>query len=272
MLGNSMDCYSADDVYLLLKSSDFVSFDLNHAFDQVVSDLGHNEQIPWALVLRKSFSINPSVEFRCFARERRLIGATQRDMNYYPFLHQARNKFMGCIEAFFEERLRDTFPDDNFVFDVYIPDPYKKVWLIDINPWAPRTDPLLFSWLELLVMELPEASPPQPLRCCLGGETNQAQGVGEGPTEHEHNSSENGSDSVADLFVPELRLLNRDDPEAYGSASPQYSAHKVPKDVVDAAAQGNTKALRELSLEWQAVLENAREGDCKYTSSEDGDG
>ena len=53
------------------------------------------------------------------------------------------------IREFFEEKLRDTFPDESFVFDCYVPSnetQRKRVWLIDINPFAPRTDPILFSF------------------------------------------------------------------------------------------------------------------------------
>ena len=74
-------------------------------------------------------------------------------------------------------------------FDVYIPRTQSKVWLIDINPWAERTDPLLFSWLELLRLDAKKVE------------------------------------------VPELRIVNKDDPEAYCFNTPQYSAHKLPKEV-----------------------------------------
>jgi hypothetical protein len=275
MLGNAMTCYGADDVYLLLKSSDFISFDLNHAFDDTVDDC-NDSSIPWHLVLRKQFNINPSVEFRCFVKNRRLVGVCQRDMNYYDFLHKEQDRFVGLIEDFYEEKLRDTFAEENFVFDVYVPEPHKKVWLIDINPWAQRTDPLLFSWLELLTMEVPADVPTEPVRLqlastnltnstdsSLGGELSKALEVDE--------EDVSDSDEAEDLFTPEFRLVKRDDPEAYGFASPQYSAHKMPKDVVDAATGGNTSALRELSLEWKDAWERARKDD-ERGGGEDEDG
>ena len=33
--------------------------------------------------------------------------------------------------------------------DLYIPRPFDNVFLIDINPFARKTDPLMFSWNEL---------------------------------------------------------------------------------------------------------------------------
>ena len=78
---------------------------------------------------------------------------------------------------------------ESVTFDVYIPRTQSKVWLMDINPWAQRTDPLLFSWLEILTLD----------------ETK--------------------------IEIPELRFVNKDDPEAYCFNTPQYSAHKLPKEV-----------------------------------------
>ena len=39
------------------------------------------------------------------------------------------------------------------IFDVYINSTTYRVWLIDFNPFAPSTDPLLFTWPELLEMK-----------------------------------------------------------------------------------------------------------------------
>ncbi|RAL60825.1 hypothetical protein DID88_010150 [Monilinia fructigena] len=136
----------------------------------------------------------------------------------------------------------NTFPDRNFSFDVYIPEPFDKVRLVDINPWAPRTDPLLFSWLELLTMSVP---PP-----LLG--TADSSSVPPLPT---HSSDEDdGPDAVEEIgWMPDFRLVKKDDPEAYSFASPQYSAHKMPQDVVEAGASGEG-GMREFADNWQRML------------------
>jgi hypothetical protein len=145
-------------------------------------------------------------------RDGELIAISQREMNYFDFLFDLRESFKARINAFLDD-LSD-FPDDNFVFDVYIPPPHNRVWLIDVNPWAPRTDPLLFSWLELLSIPKPN------------------------------------DDTI---FDPEFRLVQRDDPEAYQFAATKYSAHKLPKEVVDASmAPGEMKNMME---EWKKVLD-----------------
>lgn len=104
--------------------------------------------------------MNPSLEFRCFVKSRVLVGISQRDhLNHYTYLGELKDSLGYEIEEFFENYLQDSFPDDSFVFDVFVPEPYDRVFLIDINPWAPTTDPLLFTWYELLSITDEELRP-----------------------------------------------------------------------------------------------------------------
>ena len=257
---NSMECCTPNDVYLLLKSSDFITHDLECAFDDCEDDsekyatsaeeendaiaprantqsIGMPNEIPYHLVLRKTIpSITTSLEFRCFVRGRLLLCACQRDLNHYDFLFALEPTILNLIQKFFISNLKETFPDENFVFDVYIPPPHSRVWLIDINPWAPRTDPLLFSWLEILEME----------------GTDHREAIS-GLKISEGNSESDDSLEGEILLEPELRLLKRDDPEAYGFSTPQYSAHKLPKDVVDASADGRS-GLTEFMGQWRDIV------------------
>ena len=79
------------DVYILLKSSDFVSYDLDveRVFEGCTPSPDHGEDASRGaaetetehpdyeleLVLRKWYHVDPGREFRCFVREKRLIGA-----------------------------------------------------------------------------------------------------------------------------------------------------------------------------------------------------
>jgi len=258
---NSMECATPNDIYLLLKSSDFVTHDLEHAFDDCAEDPSlTKENIQYVLVLRKWFKVNPSCEFRCFVRDRRIIGICQRDLNHFEFLFPLIPTLQTTIQKYFETTLRSSFPDDNFAFDIYLPDPYDKVRLMDINPWAPRTDPLLFSWLELLTLPTP-----QPL---LG--IPESASVSSIPI-----SSSDEDDDVEELeWKPEIRLVKKDDPEAYSFASPQYSAHKLPKDVVDASLGGES-GMREFADNWKRMmdgeLEMRKSGDDSENESADED-
>jgi hypothetical protein len=150
---NSLKCVSPSDIYLLLKASSYITHDLSVSFE----DCSDAENIPkspeFELVVRKWFDINPALEFRCFIRDRHIVGITQRDMNFYDFLVPLKDKLLDEIEGFFEDNLKFSFTDPNFVIDLYIPRPYDRVWLIDINPYSTKTDTLLFSWEQLGRME-----------------------------------------------------------------------------------------------------------------------
>ncbi|KAL3423983.1 cell cycle control protein cdc123 [Phlyctema vagabunda] len=240
---NSMACNTPSEICLLLKTSDFVTHDLEHAFDGCVEDsILSPDSIQYVLVLRKWFKVNPSCEFRCFVRERRIIGICQRDQNHYAFLPRLEPLILDTVGSFFEATLRNTFPDESFTFDIYLPEPHDKVRLMDINPWAERTDPLLFSWLELLTMPRPPT--------LLG--TADSVTVPSLPAATSDDERDDGVDEI--LWKPELRLVKKDDPEAYSFASPQYSAHKLPKDVVDASIGGES-SMREFADQWKRMLD-----------------
>lgn len=274
---NDLQCSTASDVYLLLKSSDFITHDLEHAFDDCVPDNESSTQpeIPYHLVLRKYVNFNPALEFRCFVRDRALICMCQRDQNHFDFLFPMRDGLRGTIQKFFDENLKDTFPDPNFAFDVYIPPPHQRVWLIDINPWAERTDPLLFSWLEILNMKEPIDE--KDYKDLLEGgfvrlSFNDNNDTSRLPLQEVRDDSDSESESDVDSqaddcgpFLPEFRLIRRDDPEAYAFSSTQYSAHKLPREVVDASLAG-PGGMREFMGQWQDILSKNVE---QVTSSSD---
>lgn len=282
---NTVKCTSPNDIYLLLKSSNFITHDLDHAFDGTVTTSATTPSSNGAaasglgfqpvLVLRSFFTPHQALEFRCFVKQRSLVAIAQRDLNHYNFLQRLRPAITARAKDLFDSRLRFTFPDGNFVFDVYIPevhslddsdddddDPGRKLGkarLIDINPWAPRTDTLLFGWDELLALHVPN-----PMIGVAG--TGVEDGVvrlriGDGPLpggggEGETTEEETEEDEEED-YEPELRLVDKDDPAAYNFSSPQYSAHKLPKEVVDASASG-AGGLREFAQQWNEMLNRRR--------------
>ncbi|KAJ9237189.1 hypothetical protein DTO169E5_5384 [Paecilomyces variotii] len=298
---NDLQCQSANDIYLLLKSSDFVTHDLEHAFDDCVPDVEATSpdppQVPYHLILRKYVNFNPSLEFRCFVRNRTLLCICQRDLNHFDFLFPLRDTLRSRIQTFFDEKLKNTFPDPNFVFDVYIPPPHERAWLIDVNPWAIRTDPLLFSWMEILHMKDPIG-----IKEDEDEEQEEEEGLEEGVVrlsirpsqttvaafapeprpkteeqdskEPEHPPSPNPAHSVHDQedapLFPEFRLVQRDDPEAYAFSTPQFSAHKLPREVVDASRAG-PGGMKEFMGQWQDILAKRMQEDQEVGSDADDD-
>ncbi|KAJ5109863.1 hypothetical protein N7532_002508 [Penicillium argentinense] len=299
---NDTKCQTANDIYLLLKSSDFITHDLDHPFDDCVPDQDNGTDaaanstaspdgplpvVPYHLVLRKYVNFNPSLEFRCFVRNRKLLCMCQRDQNHFDFLFSMRDMLRSRIQSFFDENLRDSFPDPNFVFDVYIPAPHQRIWLIDINPWAQRTDPLLFSWLEILTMKDPVGFEEEDddlnegvVRISLhDGSVTNLNAQGEPIDDSDSSDEEEALDNVTPKasgeeddefapFLPEFRLIKKNDPEAYSFATPQYSAHKVPREVVDASLAG-PGGMSEFMGKWQDILQKQmREDQAAGSDSE----
>lgn len=157
---NSSKCTDVNDVYLLLNASNYIAHDLDHAFDECV-DKPENEFEDYELVLRQWFDINPALEFRIFIKEQEICGISQRDLNYYDYLEPLRGTFIEVIEKFIYDTVIPNFEDESFVVDVCIPRPFKKCWLIDFNPWSRITDPLLYSWNELMTKDLDSESEPE---------------------------------------------------------------------------------------------------------------
>lgn len=142
---NTLKCTVPAEVILLLKSSDVIS-------DTITSlkDKGGEDSV-FILCLRKWINVHPSGEFRCFIKDKRLIGVSQRQIsNCYKHLLDSVESIMTDISCFIDDNhISNKFPLRNFVMDVYRPCKGSVV-LLDFNPFDKLvTDPLLFSWDEL---------------------------------------------------------------------------------------------------------------------------
>lgn len=73
MTGGSMKCRNVAELYLLLKASDRVTFDIEKMFS-LCTDTENIPQIEYTLVLKKWANLNPAMEFRVFVANRRLVG------------------------------------------------------------------------------------------------------------------------------------------------------------------------------------------------------
>ncbi|XP_012696801.1 cell division cycle protein 123 homolog [Clupea harengus] len=148
-LNSSLQCQSLSDIFLLFKSSDFVTHDLTQPFIHCSDVDSPDPAISYELVLRKWSELIPGGEFRCFVKENKLIGISQRDYTqYYHHISKQEDSICHSIHDFFRDHIQYKFPDDDFVMDIYR-DSCGRVWLIDMNPFGPVTDSLLFTWEEL---------------------------------------------------------------------------------------------------------------------------
>ncbi|KAG2153021.1 D123-domain-containing protein [Suillus bovinus] len=133
-----LKCTSPSDVYILLKSSDFTSHDLSidTVFEGCECDPSNPPSYQLELVLRKWYPIDKSREFRCFVREGRLIGISQRDTNFYEFMNepQIQNKIVETLGRFWNEKIKTEWHgQDN---KIYAPDVRNNVqYLVGQDPF-----------------------------------------------------------------------------------------------------------------------------------------
>jgi len=146
--GNTIRCIEADDIYLLLKSSDHIIDDLLYPFLEV--DNASNVKVSYELVLKRWEDINPALEFRVFVKDGRILGISQRDLNHYEFLKDLEPELNERINKFVYDEAIPKLNMSKFILDVYIPRPFDKVYVIDVNPFLRKSDSLLFTWNELL--------------------------------------------------------------------------------------------------------------------------
>ena len=145
----TLQCTSFSEIALLLRSSDSLIHDLCHAYDSCC-DKSLSRPPNFYLALRKWYpSLRPEMEFRCFVRDRLLVGISQREVTgFYPALLEKKRGIEAVIMEFFLDKVSETFELENYTFDVYVTTD-DRVKLVDFNPWGAFTLPLLFTWEEL---------------------------------------------------------------------------------------------------------------------------
>jgi D123 len=167
----TLECRTAGDVYLLCKASDFITYDMHHALldvaDRENETTCHNSLAFVQLVLRKWFpNWYPNQEFRCFVRQGHLVALCPRhfetatceaswDGTYRTMIRDALLDFFDSVmQVVWETSAGSSLPMlSNYVYDVYV-DRKQRVWLVDLNVWASRTDPVVFEWTELMTLPL----------------------------------------------------------------------------------------------------------------------
>lgn len=87
MTGGSMKCRNLADIYLLLKASDRVTYDVEKMFEYCTDD-NVKPDVQHTLVIRKWANMNPAMEFRAFVRGKRLIGSRSYTMQCQRCIHQ----------------------------------------------------------------------------------------------------------------------------------------------------------------------------------------
>ncbi|WFD19300.1 hypothetical protein MCAP1_001525 [Malassezia caprae] len=182
MPGHTLKCQTPNDVFLLLKSSDFAMKDLVQLRElQKACEAERRPERPrLQLVLKKWFDMPRSHEFRCFVRDGQLIGACQRDVTYYEHLQDpaVQAQIQRMLAKCYRAHIAPHAPT-NIVWDVYLTRHLDRAFVMDLNPWLPRTDTLLWTFDEL---HAAPALEPVPLRVL----TSAAQATQALPTYSAH--------------------------------------------------------------------------------------
>jgi len=158
-VGHSLKCESLTQIWLLLKSSEFIVHDLTQPFKDCSDNEDQVSNVKYVLALKKwSGKVNPATEFRCFIRNRQLIAIEQRDTtNFYSHMLEEKDDIVRDIKSFFNENVKERLAEqsgiDKVVMDIARPSK-DVVKLIDFNPFGPTTDIKLFEWTELEEMDV----------------------------------------------------------------------------------------------------------------------
>jgi len=164
----TLRCHSIRDIFLLLKSSDFVTHDLTIPFENC-DDTPHpsSQSVTHHLVLRQWQDISPESEFRCFVQNNAVVAISQRHLGiHFPHLTVDKETICSDILHFYHTFVQGKFADSDFTFDVWHK-AKEDIVLLDFNPFGPVTDSLLFHWNELMSRSPHNPSSPCEFRCVL---------------------------------------------------------------------------------------------------------
>lgn len=140
---------NAHEIITVDNGLDAVSIESNKNPTKSMIETENIDTLVYELVLRQWRDINPALEFRIFIRHCSILGISQRDPNHYTFLRGLRYKLDQTIRTFINDIFIPRFPQKCIV-DVYVPAPYNKVVIVDINAFTRKSHPHLFTWHELL--------------------------------------------------------------------------------------------------------------------------
>ncbi|KAK2439880.1 cell division cycle protein [Trifolium repens] len=145
----TLRCTTFSEIALLFRASDSLVHDLCHAYDSC-QDKSSSRPHNFFLAVRKWYPfLKPEMEFRCFVRNQKLVGISQREVTtFYLVLLEKKDDLLLQIQGFFNSYVRTKFESENYAFDVYVTN-NERVKIVDFNTWGGFTLSLLFTWDEL---------------------------------------------------------------------------------------------------------------------------
>ncbi|TFY74924.1 hypothetical protein EWM64_g9087 [Hericium alpestre] len=224
-----LKCTSPADVYLVLKSSDFVTHDLRESniFENCINlpnqEDGDSSEYQLELILRKWYSMEGSRELRCFVRDNNLIALSQRDNNHYDFLNETATqmKIISSVRSYWESQVKPKWTStSSYTFDILLTRDLERFHVLDFNPYAPRTDALLFTYEELQGLLPSSESPAETLPVLRVIDSAAHPAAARNAPTHQHNmvplealtlSSGRGMEEFAAVWQEQLRHSMQED-------------------------------------------------------------
>ncbi|CAI5785068.1 division cycle 123 homolog isoform X2 [Podarcis lilfordi] len=119
-LNSSLKCKCLSDIFLLFKSSDFITRDFTQPFIHCNDD-SPDPNLQYELVLRKWCELIPGAEFRCFVKENKLIVVFDiyRDSMDYPSFRCTNSNLTVQPSPYLSYRLPKDFVDLSTGEDVH---------------------------------------------------------------------------------------------------------------------------------------------------------
>lgn len=150
----TLKCTNADEVFLLLKCSSRIAYDLGDwkevCFNATPQYNLQEKQPKLQLILRKWKDVRQNMEFRVFVQNNDIVGICQRDPTvFHDYKKEDVKRVERRIDRFFETHVRGKFPSSKFVLDLYV-EQKEMVHIVDFNTFGGTTQPLLFTWEELV--------------------------------------------------------------------------------------------------------------------------
>lgn len=105
-----MCCKDITDVYQLLKASGICKEDFG-SYDILDVDNTKNNDYKQYLIFKKWHDIHPGTEFRCFVRNKCIIGISPRDWpQYHEYVCAQKLNIVNDIVTLFKEHIKPKFP------------------------------------------------------------------------------------------------------------------------------------------------------------------
>eukprot|EP01004_Peranema_trichophorum_P006285 NODE_5108_length_1066_cov_35.679745_g4552_i0.p1 GENE.NODE_5108_length_1066_cov_35.679745_g4552_i0~~NODE_5108_length_1066_cov_35.679745_g4552_i0.p1 ORF type:complete len:312 (-),score=62.04 NODE_5108_length_1066_cov_35.679745_g4552_i0:66-1001(-) len=142
----SLKCISVEDVFMLLKASTRLSYEFDEWLNQ--------SQVQPAVILRKWYEMEPSMEFRCFVVEGSLVAISQKNCREkYSHLLEQKLILKEHIFDFWKSHIQSSFPLLEYTFDVYlqkkkvITNKIYRVFLVSFGVFGLEDEsPCLYEW------------------------------------------------------------------------------------------------------------------------------